>query len=423
MDNSNRFAHDIHSKLYGEEARPLSSQRTKGSGLLPMQFFREIKSYVDFQPEDEQALLALYPRVKPHFPEIIKAFYDALWDNPRTQMVFEGPEQIERLRKSLGHWLDTTFQGPYDEDYFNQRLIIGRVHVNVGLLPHFMFGAMNVIRRYLVDWLFKQDDMPDSERQANVHAIEKILDLELTIMVQSYWDSMMELKLQVPAALATGLAHEIRNPLNAINLNIALMERRLRAIDDDTSAIDPILEVMRSEIMRIRGLTSEIMDFAKPISISPRWSDAKDLIDELIAVHGPTLEVSNISFTSHVSGSTRVWCDVDRFKQVLVNLMTNAVEAVEEAGQIEIKIEGTNEGSIFHFRDNGQGMPPGLRYRVFDLFFTTKASGTGLGLPIVRKIIEAHEGAIDVVTRPGHGTTFSIYLPYPAHEHPPYSQE
>src|SRR5690606_4478670 len=97
------------------------------------------------------------------------------------------------------------------------------------------------------------------------NAVNRILDLELTIMVQSYWDNLMEMKLKVPAALASGLAHEIRNPLNALALNITLLERKMRAIEDDQSG--PIMDAMRSEIRRITALTTEIMDFAKPISV------------------------------------------------------------------------------------------------------------------------------------------------------------
>lgn len=381
------------------------------SGLVPMQFFREIRAYVGFEARDEELLALLRPVIVPHYEAIVASFYDALWGNPRTRMVFSGPEQVDRLQQTLLRWLASIFTGPYDEDYFAQRLRIGRVHVDVGLLPHFMFGAMNVIRRHIVGCVLESDALDEPTQREALFAVEKILDLELTIMVQSYWDVMMELKLQVPAALATGLAHEIRNPLNALNLNVTLMERRLRGLGVDTESIDPILEVMRSEIRRVRGLTSEIMDFAKPIAISAGWCDARELVRDLVMIHGPTLEVSQIELRTHVVGEPMMWCDTDRIKQVLVNLMTNAIEAIGDGGSITLTIEGDANGTQLVLEDTGEGMPPSLKYRIFDLFFTTKAAGTGLGLPIVRKIIEAHAGAIDVNSRPQQGTTFTIYLP------------
>lgn len=385
---------------------------TTRAGLIPMQFFQEIREYTGFGKSDEEELFSLYEYIQPHFSEVVDSFYEALWQNPRTRMVFSGPEQVERLRRTLMSWLDHIFTGPFDEGYFKQRLMIGKVHVDVGLLPHFMFGAMNVVRSRLVGLVLDLDDSVDS-RKLKIQAINRILDLELTIMVQSYWDVMMDLKLQMPTALATGLAHEIRNPLNSLNLNVTLMERRLRAIEADTSGFDSVLEVMRSEIRRIRGLTSEIMDFAKPIMISPTWHSSQTLINDIKTMHAPTLEVYNITFDATTHGLEDMWCDVDRLTQILVNLLTNSIEAIGEDGQISLSIHNDMDGTRILLSDDGEGMPPGMRYKIFDLFYTTKAAGTGLGLPIVAKIVDAHDGAIDVVSHKDKGTQFTIYLPRP----------
>lgn len=366
-----------------------------------------------FDEQDEQQLFGMFELISPHFDAIVDSFYEALWLNPRTRMVFSGPEQVERLRLTLLGWLEHIFTGPFDEQYFKQRLRIGKVHVDVGLLPHFMFGAMNVIRCHILDLILMQQ-LEVGRVQLQVRAVERLLDMELTIMVQSYWDVMMELKLQMPTALATGLAHEIRNPLNSLNLNITLMERRLQKIACDTSSVDPILEVMRSEIRRIKGLTSEIMDFAKPVSVTMGWYDASVLIRDIKTIHEPTLEASHITFVTHCSEDARIWCDIDRMTQILVNLMTNSIEAMgDREGTITLSVINEREGTRVLFEDDGEGMEPGMRYKIFDLFFTTKAAGTGLGLPIVSKIVDAHDGAIDVLSHKGRGTTFTIFLPRP----------
>ncbi len=382
------------------------------AGLIPMQFFQEIRDYIGFDEANEAELISMHELVSPHFEAIVEAFYVALWENPRTRMVFSGPEQVERLRKTLIEWLDQIFSGPFDEAYFKKRMIIGKVHVDVGLLPHFMFGAMNVIRRYIIE-LIIEDESDLARRRKRVQAVERILDMELTIMVQSYWDVMMDQKLQMPTALATGLAHEIRNPLNSLNLNVTLMERRLQKLEADTSGVEPVLEVMRSEIRRIKGLTSEIMDFAKPVAIRPDWYDARELIQDILVIHEPTLEVSNIALETECSEDARIWCDIDRIKQILVNLMTNSIEAIGEHGTISLSIVNEKQGTRIIFADDGEGMEVGMRYKIFDLFYTTKAAGTGLGLPIVSKIIDAHDGALDVISHKGQGTTFTIFLPRP----------
>jgi two-component system C4-dicarboxylate transport sensor histidine kinase DctB len=304
------------------------------------------------------------------------------------------------------------FTGPYGAEYFDKRLRIGRRHVDVGLLPHFMFGAMSVIRGEISGIL--QGHFTDAEsRLAHIRSVDRILDLELTIMLQSYWDNMMELKLKIPAALATGLAHEIRNPLNAINLNLTLLERRIAAIETGESNTAPIVAGIRGEIRRIGSLTNEIMDFAKPIDITPSWRDANVLLNDLKTVHGPTLDASNIELITMVEGPPEIWCDLDRITQVLVNLITNAVQAIEDEGRLVLKVSNNEVGTTITVSDDGEGMPPALKYRIFDIFFTTKAGGTGLGLPICRKIVEAHDGAMDVNSKPGRGTTFTMFLPLP----------
>ena len=387
-----------------------------------MFFFKELKDYIGFSDVDAECLIKLHPVVEPRFDDIVAHFYDSLQSNRRTRDVFSGPEQLERLGRSLRQWLDEVFSGPYDEAYFRRRQHVGRVHVDVGVQPQFMFGAMNLIRIDLVRAIFAADDQLDElvgeTRQQCIESIERILDLELTIMTQAYWDKLMEMKLEIPSALATGLAHEIRNPLNTMGLQLTLLDRRIGDLTkDDEEAegrITPIVEALRSELERIRTLTSEIMDFAKPVEVSPVWQDATELLEELERLHAPTLETSGIHLSTRLEGPPRIWCDMDRMRQVLVNLLTNAVEAIgDEGGDIEVVIENAEYGTTMTVTDTGEGMAPALTYRVFDLFFTTKAGGTGIGLPIIKKIVEAHGGSIDVSSKPGQGTKFSVFLPRP----------
>lgn len=376
-----------------------------------MYFFEEFKDYVGFTDDDVVRLRELKPFVEPHFQQIVMGFYDALMENSRTRAVFSGPDQIIRLRCSLLNWLRELFAGPFDNAYCQARLHIGEVHVNVGLLPHFMFGAMNLVRTELIKIVAGWSE-DTSICALYMGSVERVLDLDLTLMVQSYWNLMMKQKLQIPTALATGLAHEIRNPLNAIGLQITLLERKLTNAGIDDHTFQPVLEAVRSELRRIYLVNSEIMDFTKPIDVYCKPTDLRAMLTGLQQTHSTTLDAADIEFTFAIEGSPIIWCDADRLTQVLVNLLNNAVEAMpEQGGKIHVQADRTNSGNIIAFEDNGNGLTPNLKYRIFDLFYTSKASGTGIGLPIARKIMEAHGGSIDVHSMPNIGTQFILHLP------------
>lgn len=379
-----------------------------GIGVLVLD---EIRDYMNFTDEDARRIVALQACVTPAFPEIVDAFYEALNANPRTKAVFTGPEQVERLRKTLHVWLEDIFSGNYDQDFFKRHQRIGKRHVEVGLLPHYVFGAMNIIRSRVAVRILKCDHLEEPHHDY-LQSVNRILDIELTIMLQSYWDNMMTMKLKVPAALASGLAHEIRNPLNAIGLNLTLLERKMSADAADTSTA--IIGAMRNEVQRITNMTSEIMDFAKPVEISRKWESVRDLLRGLTLTLGPTMEASNIEFSVNAENAMdEIYCDSDRLKQALLNLLTNAAEAVGDTGTIDLTVTDRASGTEIAVADSGEGMTPAMQFRAFDLFFTSKATGTGLGLPIVKKIVVAHEGAINIHSQPGSGTTFTIYLPRP----------
>jgi signal transduction histidine kinase len=366
---------------------------------------------MSFDDDDLRRIIELRPCIEPDYSKIVDSFYTALNANPRTKAVFTGPEQVERLRVTLHRWLEDIFSGTYDQAYFKRHQRIGKRHVEVGLLPHFVFGAMNVIRSHVTLIILECDHLEEPHHNY-LQSVNRILDIELTILLQSYWDSMMAMKLKVPAALASGLAHEIRNPLNAIALNLTLLERKMNG--DATETSQAIIGAVRNEVQRITNMTSEIMDFAKPFEIHRGWESVQELLRGITLTLGPTMEASNIEFIVNVEDSTDdIFCDADRLKQALLNLLTNAAEAVGDEGTIQLTVTNRPSGTEISVTDSGEGMTPAMQFRAFDLFFTSKATGTGLGLPIVKKIVVAHDGAINIHSQPGSGTTFTIYLPRP----------
>ena len=218
------------------------------------------------------------------------------------------------------------------------------------------------------------------------------------------------------AELAGGFIHEIKNHLSTLGLNLQLLaedfqepqsQRERRALERT--------QRLQSECQRLVDVSNDFLRFARVNDLELAPTDLAGVIEEMIDFFGPTARQSNIEIKSYLpSGLPPVPLDRDLFKQVLLNLMLNAEQAMAGGGELTIQAErGMANGSMLELSliDTGPGMPPELLGRVFRPFFSTKAGGHGLGLPTARKIVEAHGGTIDVQSEVGRGTKFTIRLP------------
>jgi len=222
-------------------------------------------------------------------------------------------------------------------------------------------------------------------------------------------------KLDHFARLATGLAHEIRNPLTAINVRLFTLQKTLsRGTAEDTDAT-----LIRNEIDRLEQILKNFLKLARPtepkfarLSAEPALREVRDLLAPQLHRHSIDLKLEQVS-------ETRFEADPVQLKQVLINLIQNAADAIGRKGTIilrerqdEVRIAGRPTRSVvLEVEDSGTGIPPEVQERLFDPFFSTKENGTGLGLPIAAKIIDQHNGLLDFDTREGHGTTFRVILP------------
>ena len=363
--------------------------------------FAEILDYVGFTKQDVVVLRRIFGEIGHEFPSVVDRFYEAHQSNRHTANIFDGPEQIARLQSSFTKWLAELFTEDRDLDYCQHRWVIGEVHVSVGLNPQFMFGAMNIVRSSL----FKL--MNENDLMAHWISVERALDIDLMIMVQSYWDYVTDIKLKTPFALASGMAHEIRNPLNSIVLNLSLLERSGNFTEKERD----ICASLQSEIERIKKTMTEMIDFTRPIDLVCRSFPSAEMEKSLRYQFQEELSENDIIVAfEHSADEVLVFGDFDRLKQVLINLIQNAANAIGKEGRILISFKQKRRGSEIWVLDDGPGMKGKDMLRMWELFYTTRAEGTGLGLPIVKQIIESHEGSIDA-TSSRAGTRFVIQLP------------
>ena len=211
--------------------------------------------------------------------------------------------------------------------------------------------------------------------------------------------------------LSAGVAHELRNPLGAVKNAVYYIRSRLRGSDwaQENPRVGEFLDVMDEEIASSDQIITDLMDFSRvnPPSVSP--SDMETLVDT--ALERTVVKESVNLIKDFEPGLPQVSVDGEQVRRLLGNLIKNADDAMPEGGNLTFTGRFSDQIVELQVRDSGQGIPDADLAKVFDPLFTTKAKGIGMGLAIVSQIVRRHEGTIDVTSKQGEGTTFTITLP------------
>jgi nitrogen-specific signal transduction histidine kinase len=223
--------------------------------------------------------------------------------------------------------------------------------------------------------------------------------------------------------MAAGIAHELKNPLAGIEVMAGLLRRQV----PDSAAAQSLLADIISEAKLANAIVVQMLEFVRPIRLQVERTDLNDVLHQSITLAESKAPRGDVVVRLHVApGLPPIEGDHHQLCQVFTNLLTNAFEALNGQGHIDVTaaldagaaheravpdVQAPKPMIIVDVADGGPGVPDELSDRVFDPFFTTKPQGSGLGLPIVRKIVDAHDGRIDLVSRPGQGTRFRITLP------------
>lgn len=214
--------------------------------------------------------------------------------------------------------------------------------------------------------------------------------------------------------LASGLAHEIRSPLNSLSLNMQMLEEEARERGGSTSQ-RRLLSITRSELSRLEDLATGFLAYAKPSPMEVRPITLEEMISRARAVLDGELRERSVRVeVEDTSAGAEVDVDPAQINQLLLNLIHNALAAMEKTPReplliLRARIEGSRP--ILEVIDNGEGVPEHVRIKMFDLFYSNRKGGTGLGLAIVQRIAEAHEARLEVESEPGEGTTLRVVFP------------
>src|SRR5438874_4107325 len=214
--------------------------------------------------------------------------------------------------------------------------------------------------------------------------------------------------------LAAGVAHEIGNPLNSLHIHLQLMERSVQKLHDgEKAALEESIEVARSEVNRLDSIVTQFLKAIRPSRPQLRPENVNTIVEEAVRFFAPELQDREIVVEQELrSDLPLLQLDRDQMKQAFYNVIKNSVEAIHRHGTLRIRTDLADTQVIVRFVDTGGGMSAENLSRVLEPYFTTKTSGSGLGLLIVRRIVREHGGELSIESSQGKGLTLTIRLPF-----------
>jgi two-component system, NtrC family, sensor histidine kinase HydH len=213
-------------------------------------------------------------------------------------------------------------------------------------------------------------------------------------------------RLKTLGEMAAGMAHEVKNPLAAIRSSAQILSERVDGKEVQFAGI-----IVR-EVDRLNKVVNEFLDYARPAPLRREPVKLGDLLDFCLELLAPVIKQAGVAIErTNPAGEGTVNADPNQIRQVFLNLILNAIQAVEKQGRVEVSITHSGHEARVTVKDNGRGIPPDKLKNVFEPFYTTKPGGTGLGLPIAQRIVAEHGGKLVIESTPGAGTTATVILP------------
>ena len=375
--------------------------------------FEERKRFGCFTAEDAALLAELRPTFERHADEFVEAFYSHLQTQTHLAPLLADPGTVRRLKRSQRGYLISLPSGSYDQRYAETRLVIGEAHERIGLDPQWYLGTYGLYLELLTPRIREHFD-DDARALRASEALSKLLILDMQVVLDAYYEKRHKKAVQkseqlaAVGELAASIAHEVRNPLAGMKGALEVLRTELAVKPQNLEIVDELL----AQIARLEHLVRDLLTYARPRALSRQCFDVQEMIDRLLRQHKD--EADRVGVTVHRiygPGTGQLVADPLQMEQVFLNLIYNAMQAMEEGGTLTVSTHAERGELVIGFEDTGKGIPPADLGRIFQPFFTTRHRGSGLGLPIVSKIVEAHGGTITVASDPCRGTAATLRVP------------
>jgi signal transduction histidine kinase len=313
--------------------------------------------------------------------------------------------------------------GLYARDIFDRNSVLGRslwesVDAGVSMVQEEIRTETGRRVRASVDFIH------DDENGQGLGALVTLHDLESAEEIESELE--VSRRMAAIGRLTSGVGHEVKNPINAIVVHLELLKSKL---GDASAPATRHLEVIDAEIRRLDRVVQTLVDFSRPVELQLREQDLRAIVTEVVTLSGAELSMRKVSVVSSMPDEPLIAnVDGDLLKQALLNVIQNGAQAMPAGGRLEVTLHGDRKSpangdrfavqgskeAIIGIRDQGPGIPDEIRDKIFDLYFTTKAGGSGIGLAMTYRILQLHHGSVEVQSVTGQGSNFRLRIPLAA---------
>jgi signal transduction histidine kinase len=256
------------------------------------------------------------------------------------------------------------------------------------------------------------DFIQDDQTEQGLGTLVTLHDLESVEQIESELE--LSRRMSAIGRLTSGVGHEVKNPINAIVVHLELLKTKLA---DTSGPAVRHLEVIDSEIHRLDRVVQTLVDFSKPVELQLREQDLGAVIADVLALAAEELSTHNVTLVSRLpSKPLMANIDADLLKQAVLNVIQNGAQAMQQGGKLQVVLEEDKKAAILRVTDEGPGIPEDIKGKIFDLYFTTKSGGSGIGLAMTYRILQFHHGSVEVQSDTERGTEFTLRIPLAAAE-------
>lgn len=378
----------------GEFSKPVTLKRRDEWGIL--------SSKLNLLGEQMRGEKAAFVRFQENLDQLFSNLRDGL-------MLFDRQDRLVLATPAVGRFLGTTVNPLVHrpaQEVFSRATPL-----------HQMLREAFHTRRSLLWKTLELPGEPSSRVAVNAQFVEEAGQRVGCLVILRDTGSRAEIQDQIDVTtklaaigrLMSGVAHEVKNPLNAMVLQLEVLKARL---GEQGEGVRPQIDILASEIRRLDRVVKTFLDFTRPVEIRPVETDVEPLVREVFALAEPQARKNHVQLIFERNGTPpRVRVDRDLIKQALLNLVLNGCQAMPKGGALTITPRVVSNAVELAITDCGVGIPPEAQQKIFSLFYTTKPGGTGIGLAMAFRIVQLHNGSIDFSSEVNRGTTFRVTLP------------